>query len=208
MQKIDELKTQPIIGEYYLVPCIIKEKIVETYNNINADWEIVDGELFKPIVFTEHVKQLYIYPIINHLHNDRKTGQDYYHYHIDYRFIKTINKRSLFAKQITPNHIFTSNPRYNLIGDNLEYKIEYHPLRCLTLHNKGIAGAVKIEKLKHKCIYKGKCPHRGYSLLQEVPKRESYETIENGIKHIKYGNVITCPLHGLKFNNETKQLIK
>ncbi len=47
-------------------------------------------------------------------------------------------------------------------------------------------------KLKHKCIHKGKCPHRGYDLTDVKPI--------NGI--------ITCPLHSLRFNSKTKLLIK
>jgi nitrite reductase/ring-hydroxylating ferredoxin subunit len=51
---------------------------------------------------------------------------------------------------------------------------------------------IKNSKLKHNCIHKGKCPHRGYDLSNEIPN-------ENGI--------ITCPLHGLQFDKITKKLL-
>ena len=41
-------------------------------------------------------------------------------------------------------------------------------------------------------IHKGKCPHRGFDLSNEIPNKEG---------------IITCPLHNLKFNAETKKLI-
>lgn len=150
--KIDNLKTSPIIGKYYLVPCIIEEEYKNT--------EIIN-------------------PIINHLHNDKENGQDYKHYHADYRFIDSCYE--------------VSNKRYNLI-DGINYNIVYKELKCIRLENLGITHSNFISKsrLYSKCISsKSKCPHKKYDLSQE--------TAING--------VITCPLHGLKFNNSTKQLI-
>ena len=50
---------------------------------------------------------------------------------------------------------------------------------------------IKNSKLKHKCIHKGKCPHRGYDLSNVDP----------------IDNQIHCPLHGLIFDAETKKII-
>jgi hypothetical protein len=183
LQKIDELKSQPIVGNYYLVPCIIKEE-----RDVNFDWVISkESELVleKEII-------LYIYPIINHRHSDKENGQDYEHYHVDYRFIELqIINNKIIPTRKNRNHTFAPHLRYNIYADNKDFKIEYHKLRCLRLNNYGIGGPTKNSKLKHKCIHKGKCPHRGYDLSQEP-------TV-NG--------VITCPLHGLQFNSETKQLL-
>jgi len=55
---------------------------------------------------------------------------------------------------------------------------------------------IKKSKLKHNCIYKGKCPHRGFDLSNTKPTID-----DNG------ESVIRCPLHSLKFNAKTKQLI-
>lgn len=195
MEKIDELKTQPIIGEYYLVPCIIKdieikkeEKETEDYEN----WEIINGQLDKRKSLIKTVKKKEIYPIINHLHSDKENGQEYKHYHIDYRFVE-VDENSI-PKKLHSKHIFGASNRYNVLAENKTYKIEYHKLKCVRNNNLHITSvlAIKKSKLKHNCIYKGKCPHRGYDLSQEP--------IINGI--------ITCPLHGLKFDAVTKEIIK
>jgi len=59
---------------------------------------------------------------------------------------------------------------------------------------------IRQSKLKHNCIHKGKCPHRGFDLSNVTPTLEGIgrDAIE----------VITCPLHSLKFNATTKQLIE
>ena len=154
------------------------------------------GSSYFKIPELEYRYTLKIWPIINHLHNDKENGQDYYHYHIDYRFI-ILDAKSSFAenyprpKMITTGHLFAPHIRFDILGENKDYTIEYHPLKCIRHHNLAVAGIVNINKLKHKCIYKGKCPHRGYDLSREVPV--------NGI--------IECPLHGLKFDEKTKELI-
>ena len=84
--KIDELKTPPIVGNYYLVPC--KVVYVEHSNkgnfqkNIDNTWEdfSVITPFFKKIAL--------ITPIINRPHSDKENGQIDVHYHIDTRFIK------------------------------------------------------------------------------------------------------------------------
>lgn len=189
MIKIDELKTQPIIGETYLVPCIISKKYLP-----NQDWCLDDNDsVVLPTPYSTN-----IYPIINHKHSDKENGQNYEHYHVDYRFVETIMKEGIVSVvQLHSAHTFAPSLRYDLHHGNRDYdenyKITYHALKCLRLNQYGIASKelLKKSKLKHKCIHKGKCPHRGYDLSQEVPN--------NGI--------ITCPLHGLEFNAETKQLI-
>ena len=69
--------------------------------------------------------------------------------------------------------------------------IVYFALPVVSTEHKVITPVkfISKSKLKHKCIYKGKCPHRGYDLSQETP----------------INGVITCPLHGLKFDVKTKK---
>ena len=193
MERIDELKTLPIIGEYYLVPCIIKEYLhSKTKDDEERDnnWEIVKGELNIRKEKSSKITK-YIYPIINHLHCDKENGQDYKHYHIDFRFIE-MDDNSI-PKQLHSNHVFGADIRYNVIANNKEYEIQYHKLKCVRTTNLFITNvtAIKKSKLKHNCIYKNKCPHRGYNLSQEP--------IING--------VIQCPLHGLRFDAKTKEII-
>lgn len=162
-KKIDEV-TRPVKkGELYMVPCIVKEE---------------GGNL-------------YVNPVINHPHNDRENGQDSVHYHVDYRFIKYRGgKEDPLPLLNHSRHLFAIQPRPQIGRDG---KLEYIALPVI---NEEFAGGTAVEliknsKLKHDCIYKGKCPHRGYDLSQVSP--------ENGI--------ITCPLHGLKFDELTKKII-
>ena len=167
MIKIDELKSPPIIGKYYLVPCLKYEDLA---------YFKVDGKWIKDEYYLEKVQDYtytYYVPIINHPHSDKENGQPEVHYHIDERF--TPKKYSILNVEYNPKRIIKHS--------NIE--IEYVVLQCNTNYQSSITPVsfISKSKLKHDCVYKGKCPHRGYDLSQEIPD-------ENGI--------ITCPLHGLK----------
>ena len=41
MEKIDELKHPPIIGERYLVPCIIKKSLEPIAGSQEIDWTVM-----------------------------------------------------------------------------------------------------------------------------------------------------------------------
>lgn len=188
MEYIDKLKHPPVVGETYLVPCIISCNEPEDHQ-----WWI-EG---KRVKYSKNFIEKYIFPIINHLHSDRENGQDYKHYHVDYRFVDLKKDENyLIAKKRHKHHLFAPHSRYDLRKEEIwyreDYKIEYYPLKCYRQEFHGTAGDTTKSKLKHRCIHKGKCPHRGYDLSQVVPV--------NGI--------ITCPLHGLKFyadNGELKE---
>lgn len=183
MEKIDLLNTPPIIGEYYLVPCIIKEDFI-LRNSFDLEWkeDILISKSF-------YEKQMIITPILNHKHSDRENRQQYEHYHIDFRFI-AFEGDGINVKKID-DYDFTTEIRFNIIEENIKHKIQLFPLKCITNKQKWVGGITKNSKLKHKCIHKGKCPHRGYDLSKEVP----------------VDGIITCPLHGLKFNSENKKII-
>lgn len=162
MEKIENIKHPIKKGELYLVPCITREE-----NDV-----------------------VYVTPVINHPHNDIENGQKETHYHADFRFIKHKNDgeiptvRNKHSKYYIAEHIRPTKKHG---------KIEYFVLPVINEKFAAITPSsyIKKSKLKHKCIHKGKCPHRGYDLSQ-VPD-------ENGI--------IQCPLHGLKFDSKTKKLI-
>lgn len=121
--------------------------------------------------FHEDNKVTYItYPIYPHLHNDVENGQELPHYHVDMRFAPS---GALWLTRIYP--------------DQFNYVIEYHPWKMTNYHEPfhTPVSMISKSKLKHKCIYKGKCPHRGYDLTLVKPNK----------------GVITCPLHGLKFKD-------
>lgn len=174
LQKIDELKEPPIIGKYYLVPCIYKsEEIIEGSNILH----LYDNNGSYYIQKSKKIIDEKFIPIINFPHNDKQTGQKEYHYHLDTRFI-------------LHNHNFPIR-----INKEVNQDLRYISLKCYSqintysTHN----SLIKNIKLYQKCISsKNKCPHKKYDLSQIVP----------------IDGVITCPLHSLKFNSITKQLIE
>lgn len=118
-----------------------------------------------------------ITPLIDHLHNDIENGQLMPHYHSDTRYVNEGTLTRIYPHELNSNQII--DYRYlNKISDNFTGST---PLKF-----------IKNSKLKHKCIYKGKCPHRGFDLSKIKPN-------EN--------NIIKCPLHGLSFDGTTKKLI-
>lgn len=128
-------------------------------------------------------KYYFIVPLIDHPHSDKENGQEEIHYHADTRY---------FGKQEHLKH-YRVDPNQIRITKN-EYKLEYFNLKKYRNQIGAIThtSLIKNSKLKHNCIHKGKCPHRGFDL--------------NNVKPDKDG-VITCPLHGLKFDRHSKKII-
>lgn len=117
-----------------------------------------------------------VYPLFDHLHNDRENGQPEKHYHVDDRFC---------GPQMVDR--IRINPEKD-VGFLAWRSLPF--LRHATFSSTPI-DLIKKSKLKHKCIHKGKCPHRGFDL--------------SGIQPID--GKITCPLHGLEFDTETGVLL-
>ncbi len=160
-QKVDEIKRPLIVGEKLLVPCLCKV-------NYNHKWNVFD-----------------VIPVINLPHSDIENGQYDIHYHVDYRFVD-FNKKSGSKQKGYSKYINVIDPTGGRINKDTFGDIQYI---VLPVKNKNHSLATAIEliqnsQLTHNCIHKGKCPHKGYDLSQEVSV--------NGI--------ITCPLHGLKFD--------
>lgn len=154
--RVEDVKRPLKVGEVYLVPCIVRERD----------------------------ETLCITPVINHPHNDVENGQSEVHYHVDYRFVRhraDANFPTVVNRHST--HYFVENirPQEGLDGD-----LEYFALPVVNDEFTGITPVKRIanSKLRHKCIHKGKCPHRGYDLSQ--------------VKAVD--GKITCPLHGLEFD--------
>jgi len=175
MLKVEEVKRPLIQGEVLLVPCIMRKE-----QHIH-DWAVTDSE-YKPT----YKDKLFITPIINHLHNDIENGQPEPHYHADLRFIKFEDGA---VKNQHSKHRWIESIRIPASWG----QPEYIALPVITPDNQFITPVKLISrsKLKHNCIHKGKCPHRGYPLSQEK----------------SINGIITCPLHGLQFDAETKQVI-
>lgn len=174
MEYIENIKRPVKKGELFLVPCIVKRD--KSFSNDQRDW----------IGLSDKDNRItHIMPVINHPHSDRENGQPEIHYHLDYRFIKH-RDNSNFPTVINrhSSHVYGEVIR----PTNKDGELEYHILPVINEEFTGVTPVhlIKNSKLKHKCIHKGKCPHRGYDLSQ--------------VKSID--GVKTCPLHGLKFNDK------
>lgn len=176
--KINEIHRPLVQGELILVPCFVKE----------------DGIVH------------YITPVYDCPHSDKDSGQDYVHYHADYRFIPhdthpignrivaiPINdeRRRDFDTIVYLGHsVNRFNDRPTLDGgENLVWRL-LPVVDPNGFYNPTKESLISKENIKPK-ICKGKCPHKGFDLSQ-------VEAIDG---------VITCPLHGLRFDNKTKKLI-
>lgn len=127
------------------------------------------------------IKIVKVIPVYNLPHSDRENGQIETHYHIDSRFLHT--------RDFPGNYPI----RINLpLKEN--QKLEVRELVKWTETERIITPVrfISKSKLRHKCIHKGKCPHKGFDLSNEKPDSEG---------------IITCPLHGLKFNTNNKNQI-
>lgn len=148
---------------------------------------LVFGELYLVPCFVKHNGRdaQDITPVILLPHNDIENGQKEIHYHLDTRF-------------------YIGNTKLLRPEDNAEFgDLEWVELPVINERFEGSTPTNDIgkSKLKHKCIHKGKCPHRGYDLSQVKPV--------NTIGFLKNENgIIKCPLHGLLFDAKTKKLIE
>lgn len=158
--------------------------MIEKIENIKRP--VKKGEKYLvPCVVREESDITFITPVLNHPHNDKENGQHSAHYHADFRFVKH-HELSVVNK----------HKKYHFVEEtrlNANNKIEYFILPVINEDFDGITGVELISrsKLKHNCIYKGKCPHRGYDLSQVSEK----------------DGKITCPLHGLEFDAVTKTIL-
>lgn len=172
---VSSVKRPLQLGEYYMVPCVVRE---------TSDAEVSFTDPFIKGV-------LYITPVIDHPHNDLENGQPEVHYHTDYRFVRVKKDGPVFhVIRRHGSHYFVESSRPQIIGGR---KIEFFILPVVNEYQFGITPVhlISKSKIKHHCIYKGKCPHRGYDLSQTKSS----------------DGVITCPLHGLQFDSKSRKLL-
>jgi hypothetical protein len=165
-----------------VVLCLV-QKIVKPLDEQTIWMDLEDWGLKNPSTYEEIVIPLY-----NHPHTDKENGQFEVHYHRDFRY------------QAENLDNYYGNSRVSLPLEENQ-KLEFRELSKISDVHTGITPTffIKKSKLKHKCIHKGKCPHRGFDLTNVTP-------ILEGIGR-EAREVITCPLHGLKFDKATKKLI-
>ena len=137
-----------------------------------------------------------IYPLIDHPHNDIENGQPEQHYHGDERFNVPQTHLPKDWKVWANAGRIPIDSKGNIINNFGAYDKVWLEMVELFKSDELSAGMTDLNlitksKLKHKCIHKGKCPHRGFDL--------SNEPIKNG--------VITCPLHSLQFDGDSGKLL-
>ncbi len=177
--RVESVKRPLKKGEMFLVPCIVRE------STHDVDYRTFIGEP------TYESKRVYVTPVINHPHNDKENGQKEKHYHADYRFLK--HNGNLETPIVRNQHSKYYFCEKNRLQEKLHGEIQYFVLPVINEEFAVITpvSLIKNSKLKHKCIHKGKCPHRGFDLSQ--------------VKAV--GGKITCPLHGLQFDEKTKKVV-
>lgn len=184
MEKVEDVKRPLKKGEVYFVPCIVREG----YTEINHD----EQELFMDLnPLKRYSKNIYVTPVFNLPHSDKESGQHEGHYHADYRFLKHDNNGE-FPNVRNKHSIYIFCEKVRLT-EKIDGLLEYFILPVINEDFKATTpnSFISKSKLKHKCIHKGKCPHRGMDLSQVGA----------------IDGVITCPLHSLQFDAKTKQLL-
>lgn len=144
--RVDTLTTPPVVGETYLVPCIIPIGRME--------W----------------------WPIWHPAHSDPELGTPTEHQHYDVRFLSDRQIRVLDRDCNFPNNEPVVNAgrcaaKAAFITDRL-----YRPKRCLReLHEQESFGAVFEARFVNAQLRDGICPHRGAN-LNSVPIRDGCRT--------------------------------
>jgi hypothetical protein len=189
--------SMPVVGSVYYVPCIVRNAHFKDYYAEIDDQEIwMDLDHRVPPMKQTHSVIEYV-PVLDHPHNDIENGQREVHYHMDDRFTGMARQSYIPHTYIEGFNFRDQKKKTNsTIRPEIKdgYRFEHLPLVCTRREVRSTTPVklIKESKLAHKCIHKGKCPHRGYD-LSNTPATDG---------------VITCPLHGLKFDAFTKQLIE
>lgn len=133
----------------------------------------------------------YTIPIFDNLHNDLDIlNVNKFHYHVDWRFV---------SEKIYRKFDFPYSKEGNVIWADEKHpqKIIYKKMKCKRLFEYDMPRTYAIEfyeKYKKAKLIKGHiCPHKLADL-------SSVTANEKGL--------IICPLHGLKFCNKTKKVVK
>lgn len=145
------------------------------------------GNTYKvPCAVFNYAGRHYVLPVYDHIHDDAENGQNYPHYHVDFRFVS----RKHYGFNTSPKN--WPPMRVNLDrSDMMQFiGIRYRYRRFHRHEHEGTTGTVLIgmSKLDWSKVEEMKCPHRGYDLTNLIPDC-------NG--------VVTCPLHGIKVKLKT-----
>lgn len=183
LPRADELKTPPVVGKFYMVPCIT-----------------VTGGYLKPG----------LYPVIGPKHEDGDhLGFPYEHIHLDLRFLPPAQARmtpyvwgveeksrlrAALLRPIVFDFYHSEPARLTWQGPDLvqipcRRTMPDHPAVTHLSGWKLLHRAYADKRVK--C---GKCPHRGLP-LESLPREPGTD-------------IVTCPGHGLRWNLKTGELIR
>lgn len=185
LQRVDEMREPPIVGEFYLVPTVF-------YRFGGDNWKA--GERVPP-------KQRH-YPVMGTRHEDAEhIGFADFHYHMDWRFAPASAARHAEARTgwLYGDQGIFGIPLFR-VGEIEHGPVTYRRLKCkrvppinIAFSRAGQHGNPSNGQMLHRAWF-GKpavrgphgliCPHRGTVLGSAV---------------VDADGTVTCPLHGLKF---------
>ncbi len=179
MKRVDELETAPVVGKFYLVPCVI---------------EVLDNGKSRGYL-----------PVINNWHEDADIiGFKPHHYHYDVRFFRKADWADEYSAKQNPEQlarVYADWNRHMTVGDESPEPIVYRVMKCqrempdfpLEIRGAQAAWRRRLEKDYERANVKScrTCPHRGFK-LGGLPQK-------NG--------VVVCNGHGLAWNLETGELV-
>ena len=180
IQRVEDLKEPPVVGRYYMVPCV---EVQTGVSGLSAGF----------------------WPVTGPQHEDHDViGFPYRHWHVDLRFLSAQQageKAMQWGSVLTTERktwCFWPGP-----GDiegipGIATQVTMQRRRCMrTAEWFPRLRALWMSELEQKhesCVVKcGKCPHRGLP-LESLPRER--------------GDIVTCPGHGLRWDLKTGKLVK
>jgi hypothetical protein len=135
------------------------------------------------------------WPVMGGLHDDKAIiGFPLLHYHVDWRFVP---ERGLYASR-RGSYVYPLQTG-NGLNDSGFGPPQLRRRKCQDVHRlpfegQRISWMPKLEQTYSACklAHGHVCPHRGYDLSRETPDAEG---------------IVTCPLHGLRWNINTGELV-
>lgn len=177
MEKIENLNSPPVIGETYIVPCVLGKDPVR--KNCAAQWWPVFRPKHEDTEYTKRaIQEKWSGGEFFNIDEVFYGEQDPYHYHVDPRFAPTeLYSQWEVENESWHNFVYPEN-------DDVEFREmkcirEMPPQRLFTGFTRKFVEDHQVKEVK--C---GRCPHKG-TLLNSMPMDEGK---------------ITCPAHGLKFD--------
>lgn len=139
------------------------------------------------------------WPVLGSFHNDvEDIGVSDWHFHIDYRFLSRKHLRIGRDTDFRGSSIPFAYRNIMTFEEKPETSIKWRKCRRLYPERYPVPEVRWMAALQQR--YEGKqltddmkCPHRGASLVGLAPDADG---------------CVACPLHGLKWNCETKRLVK